>query len=453
MSANGSPLVGTLRARVTERHLLALALVVVIAAYTLVGLAEAAVVPTSTFTYAAILLALALIAHLAVRRFAPLADPVLLPTVFLLNGLGLAIIRRLDFANGTELAVAQTTWTVVGIGAFALTLIAVPDHRRLTRYRYTAGLAAILLLLLPLFPFIGYEVNRARLWVDLGLVSFQPGEFAKLAMVVFLAGYLEEKRALLSVATTRFGPFLLPSARHLAPVLVAALGGIGVLVFQKDLGSSLLFFGVFVVMLHIATGRAAYPIIGFLVFLSGAWLAYLLFSHVRVRFDIWLDPWSDLHDKGWQIAQSLFALGTGGMTGTGLGLGHPEIPEAATDAIFAVLGEELGLLGTTAVLASFLVVVARGYKAALTSRDEVGTLLAAGLASILALQVFVIVGGITRLVPLTGVTLPFVSYGGSSLVGNYLLLALLVRVSDAARQTLQLSNGAPTERDARKAAR
>ncbi len=433
----------------TERHLLALALVVVLCAYLLVGLAEAAVVPTSTFTYAVILVSLALIAHLAVRRFAPLADPVFLPAVFLLNGLGLALIRRLDFANGTELAVAQTTWTVVGIGAFALTLIAFPDHRRLTRYRYTAGLAAIILLLLPLLPIVGYEVNRARLWVNLGLVSFQPGEFAKLAMVVFLAGYLEEKRALLSVATTRLGPFLIPSARHLAPVLVAAVGGIGVLVFQKDLGSSLLFFGAFVVMLYIATGRAAYPVIGFLAFLSGAWFAYLLFSHVRVRFDIWLDPWSDLHDKGWQIAQALFAMGTGGVTGTGLGLGQPEIPEAATDAIFAVLGEELGLLGTTAVLTSFLLVVTRGYKAALTSRDEVGTLLAAGLASILALQVFVIVGGITRLVPLTGVTLPFVSYGGSSLVGNYLLLALLVRVSDAARQTLQLNNSTPGEGDGR----
>ncbi|MDQ3931964.1 MAG: FtsW/RodA/SpoVE family cell cycle protein [Actinomycetota bacterium] len=445
MSANGSALVGNARARATERQLLALALVVVVAAYTLVGLAEAAVVPTSTFTYAAILLALAVIAHLSVRRFARLADPVLLPAAFLLNGLGLALIRRLDFANGTELALAQTTWTIVGIGAFALTLIAVPDHRRLTRYRYSAGLAAIILLLLPLLPIVGYEVNNARLWVNLGLVSFQPGEFAKLAMVIFLAGYLEEKRTLLSVATTRFGPFLIPSARHLAPVVVAALGGIGVLVFQKDLGSSLLFFGVFIVMLYISTGRAAYPAIGILAFLAGAWFAYLLFSHVRVRFNIWLDPWSDLHGSGWQIAQSLFALGTGGVTGTGLGLGHPEIPEAATDAIFAVLGEELGLLGTTAVLTSFLLVVTRGYKAAMTSRDEVGTLLAGGLASILALQVFVIVGGITRLVPLTGVTLPFVSYGGSSLVGNYLLLALLVRVSDAARQTLQVSSGAPVE--------
>lgn len=452
MSANDPALVGNLRARAAERQLLALALVVMVVAYTLVGLAEAPVVPTSTFTYAAILLALAVIAHLAVRRFAPFADPILLPAVFLLNGLGLALIRRLDFANGTELAVAQTTWTIVGIGAFALTLIAVPDHRRLTRYRYSAGLAAIILLLLPLLPVVGYEVNNARLWVNLGLVSFQPGEFAKLAMVIFLAGYLEEKRALLSVATTRFGPFLIPSARHLAPVVVAALGGIGVLVFQKDLGSSLLFFGVFIVMLYIATGRSAYPTIGILAFLAGAWLAYLLFSHVRVRFSIWLDPWADLHGRGWQIAQSLFALGTGGVTGTGLGLGHPEIPEAATDAIFAVLGEELGLLGTTAVLATFLLVVTRGYKAAMTSRDEVGTLLAGGLASILALQVFVIVGGITRLVPLTGVTLPFVSYGGSSLVGNYLLLALLVRVSDAARQTLQVSSDATLEPQARKTA-
>lgn len=438
MSGGGVPVND--RARATERRLLALALVVVVGAYLLAVLATADGIPAGTLAYLGALVALAVVAHLAVQRFAPFADPVLLPAAFLLNGLGLVLIRRLDAAHGTELAVAQTTWTVVGIGAFALTLIVVESHRRLSRYRYTFGLVTLLLLLLPMAPGIGYEVSGARLWVDLGVVSLQPGEFAKVAMVVFLAGYLEEKRALLTVATTRVGPFLLPPARHLAPVLVAALGGIAILVAQRDLGSSLLFFGVFVAILYVATGRAAYPAIGSATFAVGGALAYALFSHVRLRFDIWLNPWTEsrITDESYQLVQSLFALGTGGLTGTGLGLGHPQIPAAATDAIFAVLGEELGLLGATAALVTFLLIVVKGYKTALIATDDVGTLLATGLATIIALQVFVIVGGITRLVPLTGITLPFVSYGGSSLVANYILLALLLRVSDSARRTARV---------------
>jgi cell division protein FtsW (lipid II flippase) len=251
---------------------------------------------------------------------------------------------------------------------------------------------------------------------------------------VFLAGYLEQKRALLSVATHRVGPFLLPPPRHLGPVLAAAGAALGIMVLQRDLGSSLLFFGVFIVLLYVATGRLAYPAIGGLAFAVGATIAYHVFGHVRLRVAIWLDPWSRIDNEGYQLAQSLFAMGTGGLTGTGLGLGRPsDIPFASTDAIFSVLAEELGLLGATATLALFLVVVARGYKTALSARDEVGTLLAAGLTTILGFQVFVIVGGLTRLVPFTGITLPFVSYGGSSLVSNYILLALVLRVSDDAR--------------------
>ncbi|HEX2028567.1 MAG TPA: FtsW/RodA/SpoVE family cell cycle protein [Nitriliruptorales bacterium] len=424
-------------ARTTERQLLGLALVVVVGAYAVAALAAAGNLSTGALLYSGALIALAAIAHLAVRRLAPFADPVLLPTAFLLNGLGLVLVRRIDFAQGTRLAGAQTTWTVVGIGLFALTLLLVDDHRRLARFRYTAGAATLALLLLPMVPGIGQVVNGARLWVDLGLLSFQPGELAKLTMVVFLAGYLEDKRALLSVATTRAGPLLLPAPRHLAPVLVAALGGVGILVVQRDLGSSLLFFGVFVAMLYIATGRAAYPAIGLTAFLVGGATAYAAFSHVQLRFTIWLRPFDErlINDESYQLVQSLFALGTGGLTGTGLGLGRPQIPAAATDAIFAVLGEELGLLGATATLLAFLLVVTRGYKTALIAADEVGTLLAAGLSTILALQVFVIVGGVTRLVPLTGITLPFVSYGGSSLIANYLLLALLLRISDGAHRS------------------
>ncbi len=441
MTADGVELAATARVRSVELQLLALAVITVTGAYALVGLAEAATVPTGTLIYGAALVALAVVAHLAVRRFAPLANPVLLPTAFLLNGLGLVLIRRLDFANGTGLAVAQTTWTVLAVALFAVTLMTIPDHRRLTRYRYTAGLAALALLLMPLVPGLGYEVNGAQLWVDLGPLSFQPGELAKLAMVIFLAGYLEEKRELLAVATNRMGPFLVPPARHLAPVLAAAVGGIAILVWQRDLGSSLLFLGVFVALLYVATGRAVYPIIGLSAFAAGGVLAYQVFGHVQERFHTWLNPWADPSDAGYQLTQSLFALATGGLTGTGLGLGHPSIPAAATDAIFAVLGEELGLLGTTAVLLAYLLIIAKGYRAALTAADDVGTLLATGLATILALQVFVIVGGVTRLVPLTGITLPFVSYGGSSLVSNYLLLALLIRVSDAAQRLPRLGPG------------
>ena len=421
-------------ARSSERQLLVLAVLIVFGAYLLLGLSQAPRIAAGTFVFGGALAILAAVAHASVRRFAPDADALLLPAAFLVNGVGLVIVRRIDFARGTDLAVAQTTWTVVGVGLFALTLLTVTDHRRLTRFSYTFGLATIALLLLPLLPVIGREVGGARLWIRVGPLNFQPGEIAKLTLVVFLAGYLEQKRALLSVATQRVGPLLLPPPRHLAPVVAAAGTALGILVFQRDLGSSLLLLGVFVVLLYTATGRLAYPAIGLSVFAGGAGIAYLMFGHVRTRFNIWLDPWADVTGEGFQIAQSLFALGTGGLTGAGLGLGRPHnIPAAATDAIFAVLGEELGLLGGAAILLTFLLIVAKGFKTALTATDEVGTLLATGLTTILALQTFLIIGGITRLIPLTGIALPFLSYGGSALVGNYILLALLVRISDDAR--------------------
>jgi cell division protein FtsW (lipid II flippase) len=425
-------------ARSAERRLLVLAIVVVVGAYTLLGWSRASHVPLGTLVYGGALAALATLAHVVVRHVAPNADPVLLPGAFLLNGLGLVLVRRVDFAANSDLAVAQTVWTVVALGAFAFTLLLVRSYRRLARYHYTFGLLTIGLLLLPLLPVISPgEINGARLWVRVFGMSIQPGELAKLTMVVFLAGYLDQKRALLSVATHRVGPLLLPPPRHLAPVLAAVATALGIMVFQKDLGSSLLFLGVFVVLLYIATGRLAYPAIGGAAFAVGSVAAYHLFDHVRLRVMIWLDPWSRVDNEGYQLAQALFAMGTGGLTGTGLGLGRPnDIPFAATDAIFAILGEELGLLGATAVLAVFLIVIMRGFKTAITARDEVGTLLTAGLTAILGFQVFVIVGGLTRLVPFTGITLPFVSYGGSSLVSNYILLALLIRVSDESRSAV-----------------
>ena len=419
-----------------ERRLLAGAVLLAMAAYTILGWSQSPNIPAGTWTYGLSMAVAAAAAHLLVRRTAPDADPIILPAAFLLNGLGLVLIRRVDFANpSNQVAPAQVTWTFVGLAAFAVTLLLVRSTRRLTRYHYTIGLLTIVLLLMPLVPVIGQRINGAQLWVRLGPVGFQPGEAAKIGLVVFLAGYLERKRALLSIATHRYGPLMLPEPRHLGPVLAAAGIALGIVVFQRDLGSGLLFFGVAVTMLYIATGRLAYPLIGGAVFSVGAVLAWLQFSHVQQRVAIWLDPWSRINDAGFQIAQSTFALGTGGVTGTGLGLGRPDdIPFAATDAIFAVLGEELGLLGATAVLVTYLIIVIRGYRIALTANDEVGTLLAAGLTTVLGLQVFVIIGGITRVVPFTGITLPFISYGGSSLVANYVIIALLLRVSDESRR-------------------
>lgn len=424
-------------AAAAERRLLAGAVVLAMAAYTMLGWSTSSNIPTGTVTYGASLAAAAAVAHLVLRRLAPDADPVLLPATFLLNGLGLVLIRRVDFATPDEqLAPEQMTWTVVALVAFGATLLLVRSARRLTRFHYTIGLITIGLLLLPLAPVIGQRINGAQLWVRIGPVGFQPGEFAKIGLVVFMAGYLERTRALLSIATRRYGPLMLPEPRHLGPVLGAAGIALGIVVFQRDLGSGLLFFGVAVTMLYIATGRLAYPLIGGVFFSVGAFAAWTQFTHVQQRVAIWLDPWSRINDEGFQIAQASFALGTGGLTGTGLGLGRPdEIPFAATDAVFAVLGEELGLLGATAVLLTFLLLVVRGYRIALTASDEVGTLLSAGLTTVLGLQVFVIVGGITRVVPFTGITLPFISYGGSSLVANYVIMALLLRVSDESRRS------------------
>lgn len=419
-----------------ERRLLTGAVLLAMAAYTLLGWSQSPSVPAGTLVYGAAMAVAAVGAHVGLRRLAPDADPVLLPTAFLLNGLGLVLIRRVDFATpDNTVTPEQVTWTFVGLVAFGATLLLVRSTRRLTRYHYTIGLVTIALLLLPLLPVIGQRINGAQLWVRLGPIGFQPGEAAKIGLVVFLAGYLDRKRALLSIATHRYGPLMLPEPRHLGPVLGAAGLALGIVVFQRDLGSGLLFFGVAVTMLYVATGRLAYPLIGGAAFSVGAVLAWMQFTHVQQRVAIWLDPWSRLNDEGYQIAQATFALGTGGLTGTGLGLGRPDdIPFAATDAIFAVLGEELGLLGTTAILVAYLVIVVRGYRIALTATDEVGTLLAAGLTTVMALQVFVIIGGITRVVPFTGITLPFISYGGSSLIANYVIIALLLRVSDESRR-------------------
>ncbi|MGH9023141.1 MAG: FtsW/RodA/SpoVE family cell cycle protein [Acidimicrobiia bacterium] len=365
--------------------------------------------------------------HLAIRRLAPQAMGFLLPLAVLLNGMGIVMIARLD----RDLSRLQVAWTLVGLVAFVVVLAASRRIRDLERFRYTFALAGIAALLLPVLPGIGREINGARLWVRLGPLNFQPGEAAKVFLVVFLAAYLVEKRELLAVATRRLGPLRLPDPRHLGPMLLAWGFSIVVMVQEKDLGSSLLFFAVFAAMVYMATGRASYLLVGGALFAAGAVAAYTLFGHVQARVVTWIDPWAEASGRGFQLVQALFAFGSGGLTGSGLGLGYPgKIPNASTDFVFAALGEELGLAGTCAVLAAYVLLVGGGFAVALRSEQPFAKLLAAGLATILGIQTFIILGGTTRLIPLTGITLPFMSYGGSSLVANYAILALLLRVSD-----------------------
>jgi peptidoglycan glycosyltransferase len=421
----GAPLVRAMR-RNTELGLILLAVVITGALYALAGLAPDVSLRAGIGPFLGVVLALLAVAHVATRRLAPGADGVLLPIAGLLNGIGYVFIARLD----NDLAALQATWTAVGIAAFVATLVVVRRTRDLERYRYTFMAIGIALLLLPLLPVLGRNINGARIWVRLGPVSFQPGEFAKIALALFFAGYLVEKRELLGLASRRIGPLLLPDLRHFGPVLLAWGVSLLVMVAERDLGSSLLFFGLFVVLLWTATERASYLVAGLLLFAGGAFAAWRMFSHVQSRVSLWIDPWERVAVSVPQVVEAAFAMAWGGIFGTGPGLGNPDrIPAATTDMIFAVVGEELGLLGTTAILAAFLLIVGSGLRIAIRARSPFEKLLAVGLTTIVGLQSFIIIGGVIRLVPLTGITLPFVSYGGSSLVANYVLLALLLRIS------------------------
>ena len=415
-----------MRPRTVELGLLVLGSLITASAYGLTSLARAAALPANIVPFLGIILLLLLSSHLVVRRFAPLADGLLLPLAALLNGLGYVVIARLD----PDLADSQSAWTFIGLGCFAVTLIVVSDVRRLEPYRYSFALLGVILLLLPLVPRLGVNINGARIWLRIGPFSIQPGEFAKVVLATFLAGYLVDKRELLTVSTRRLGPVHLPDLKHFGPVLLAWGVALLVMIAQRDLGSSLLFFTLFITMLYMATSRAAYVLIGLSMFGAGSFLAFRQFDHVQRRVDIWLDPFNDPKGAGFQIVEAAFALADGGLTGTGLGLGSPgKIPFAATDMIFASIGEELGLLGATIILVSFLLFVTAGFRVASQTEDVFEKLLAAGLTALLGFQAFVIIGGILRVLPLTGVTLPFVSYGGSSLISNYIILAILVRIS------------------------
>lgn len=419
--------------RRTELGLIVVGALITAGAYALAGLGRDAEIPANLVPFLGIVLGLLVTAHVAVRRLAPDADGILLPLAALLNGIGYVFIVRLDEAqaDGGRLAGLQALWTAVGIGAFIATLLFVRRSRSLERYRYTFAAIGLGLLLLPLLPVIGRTINGSRIWISIGPANFQPGEAAKIVLALFFAGYLVERRELLALSTFRLGPLHLPDPKHLGPILLAWGVSLGVMTLQKDLGSSLLFFVLFVVMLWIATGRVTYLTLGGTLFLAGATFAYAQFSHVQDRVAVWLDPWPVADDEGYQIVEASFALADGGIAGTGIALGTPtRIPEVETDFIFAAIGEELGLIGATAVLCAYLLMVGAGLRVALRAESAFDTLLASGLTTLLGVQTFIIIGGITRTLPLTGVTLPFVSYGGSSLVMNYVLLALLLRISD-----------------------
>jgi cell division protein FtsW (lipid II flippase) len=377
----------------------------------------------------------------AIRAWAPFAVPFLVPLAATISAVGFVTVYRLD----RDLADLQRRWLLLGSGLAILALYLMRSNGvdPLRRYRYLFLAAAVALFLLPLLPssgplpLTGLEVNGSLLWVrlDAGVrIQFQPGEIAKLLLVVFLASFLAERQTALSVSNRRIGRFTVPEPRQLTPVLIAWIASLAVLVYQRDLGASLLLFGVFIVMLYMATNRAAYLGTGLVMFGAGVVLAYTQFAHVQRRVSAWLDPWSDYEGVGYQIAQGMFAMGSGSLSGSGLGLGRPDlIPAAATDFVFAVVAEEMGLSGSIVVIAAYSLLVATGFGIAVRSRDLFRKLLAAGLSFVLGLQTILILAGVMRLMPVTGITLPFMSYGGSSLLANFLLIALLARISHEER--------------------
>jgi cell division protein FtsW (lipid II flippase) len=449
---------GTKTGRNAELGLLALAMILV-AAYGATVEANQFDKITPTFWVPAALLSVLFVAlHLVVRFTALYADPVLIPTVALINGLGVGFLRRLDLARSIALKQPepgifagvggrQLAWTLVALVLAAVLLLVVRDHKTVSRYAYTLGLVGIVLVMIPaVLPASISEVNGAKLWIKMGAFSIQPGEFAKLALVSFFAYYLVRKREVLSLASRRFLGIDFPRGRDLGPVVTVWLLSLLVLVFEKDLGTALLYFGLFVVTLYVATERVSWLIIGLVMFFGGVYLAYLLgasiggpFANFYDRATVWLDPFAaENYDRlggSYQLVQGLLGLGTGGLFGTGPGAGSPGfVPEVRNDFIFAGMGEEIGLFGLSALLICYLLIVERGLRAALGVRDSFGKLVAGGLAFTLGLQVFVILGGITGLIPLTGQTTPFLSAGGSSLMANWLLIAMLLRISDAARR-------------------
>jgi cell division protein FtsW (lipid II flippase) len=402
-----------------------------------------------SYTYGAYFFAVCLATHIYLRIRLPHADPYLFPLMALLTAFGLVMIYRID----EGLARNQANWFVFGLILFALTIQFLREYEVLERYRYIIATVGLLLLLAPRIPGIGEQVNGAYLGVKVGPISFQPTEFAKLAIVVFLASYLRENREVLIVGARRILGVTLPPIKHFGPMLVVWGASMLMLVFIRDLGSSLMFFAVFLALLYVATGRFSFVVIGSLLFLVGAYFIVETVPHVHERVDIWLHPYVESQESGYQILQSIFAQADGGIFGKGFGQalihvpGHPNqtmLPAAETDTIYSLIVNELGLFGACGLIATYLLITARGFKVALLARDGFSKLLATGLTAVFAIQAFVIIGGVTRVIPLTGVTLPFVSYGGSSIVANFVLLALLLLISDRARREAETE---PESRD------
>jgi cell division protein FtsW (lipid II flippase) len=427
-----------------NRELLALvpASLLLTAGFAAIFIQESDVISDVSLTYGAIFLGLCFAGHMFLRVMLPHADPYLFPLVAVLACFGLVVIYRID----EELAREQAQWFVVGLALFAATILLLRDLRVLERYRYTIALAGLVLLLLPRVPGIGEQVNGAYLGVAVGPISFQPAEFGKIAIIIFLAAYLRDTRQVLVQGSRRFLGITIPPLKHFGPLLVVWGVAMLMLVFIRDLGSSLMYFGGFIALLYVATNRLSFVVVGMSLFALGAWFMASTVSHVQDRIDIWLDPFNPAYlnrpvGGSYQIAQGLFAQADGGLFGTGLGAsllkgpsGENLIPAPATDLIYAVITNELGLVGACGLILVYMMLAERGFRTATLASDSFSKLLAAGLSAVFALQVFVIVGGVTRVIPLTGVTLPFVSYGGSSILANFVLVALLLLVSDRARR-------------------
>ena len=431
--------------RLAELGLLILAIAVATSAYALVGLGVEDTIPANVYGYAAWLAALGVILHIIVWIKAKYADPVLVPIAVLLNGLGLAMIYRVDLGRDEYLgsAMTQLVWMSLGVGLAIVVIFVVRDHRWLRRYTYVSGFAALVFLLLPLIPGIGKTINGARIWIGVGPLSFQPGEIAKILLAIFFAGYLVTYKDQLVAAGPKILGIRFPRLRDFGPIIVAWVASVGVLVFERDLGTSLLFFGLFVAMLYVATSKVSWIILGLGFFSAGAVAATFLFSHVGQRVSGWLnaltaEEYNKSPGGSYQLVQGLFGMSNGGLIGTGFGEGRPNmVPYAESDFIYASFGEEIGLAGLFVILLCYLFIFQRGIRTAQQLRDGFGTLLAAGLSFTIALQVFVVVGGVTRLIPLTGLTTPFLAQGGSSLIANWMIIALLLRISDNARRPVE----------------
>ncbi|MFA9400058.1 MAG: FtsW/RodA/SpoVE family cell cycle protein [Acidobacteriota bacterium] len=402
-----------------------------------------------SLSYGLYFLAACLATHIFIRIRLPDADPFIFPLMALLTAIGLVMIYRLDSELAKNLARDQANWFVIGLILFAVVVQLLRDYTVLERYRYTIAITGIVLLMAPRFPLIGTQVNGAYLGIKIGPLAFQPAELAKICIVIFLASYLREHRELLVVGARRILGVTLPPLKHLGPLLVVWGAAMLMLIFIRDLGSSLMFFAAFLALIYVATGRLSFVVIGMAMFLVGAWVIYSTVPHVTDRVDIWLDPYQDPGDAGYQVLQSMFAQADGGLFGKGFaesmvvipGGTDPLLPAAQTDLIYTLIVSELGLFGGSAIVVTYLLIAARGFKVALMANDGFSKLLATGLTAVFAFQAFVIIGGVTRVIPLTGVTLPLVSYGGSSILANFILLALLLLISDRARREARQGRG------------